>query len=413
MAKIFPFRAVYYDPKSISDLSDVVTPPYDTIGADEKRILLERHPYNFAHILLPKSENETYLDSAAMLKRWRTQGILQQDTQSHLYLYQQQFSVKGVSHNRNTLICSVLLTDFQDRVVRPHEQTHGAPKEDRIKILRQTRYNLSPVFGMVEDGEGQLQGYYEESVFHPAFITAVTKDGIRHGLWKIENSVAEKIQTFFSDKPLYIVDGHHRYEVALGFAKELGAYGKQDQTASMLLFGIANSFDPALLIFPLHRIVRGIQFDRTAEADFDRFFEVKPTHLDELHNFCQRPTPSPQFILGIRDKLLLCIPKDWQRASDSMGVPIHQLSVAWSDELFLAEILKLSESQRDDKIVYEQDWEKAWAQRRSANLIIFLPPLSSGDVTRTADASKFLPQKSTYFYPKLPAGFLMRDLGTG
>lgn len=412
MAHLTPFKAWHYNAEMIPDLSDVVTEPYDNITSGEDKILWERHPYNFAHVLLPKKNEEEYTQAAALLSRWRTDKILIQDTAPHFYLYQQIFEALGKDHIRNTLIAAIGLSEFSDRMIRPHEQTHGEPKTDRMKILKQTQCNLSPVFGVVRDKEGFLQTLYDETVFQPVFLKATTRDGVQHTIWRLDAGVEERLQTFFEDKPLYLVDGHHRYEVALAHAKELGVVGNAHPAASILC-GIANAFDPALVVFPTHRIVRGVQYERHTEEQFRKVFHVTPTTYAELQSFVQRPNATPQFVIYLREMLLLCTPKQWESEADRLGHSLCRLSVVWSDGTFLREVFKMEDSEREHKIEYERDLERAWAHRRNANVIVFLPPLAIENVTAVADEGGFLPQKSTHFHPKLPAGFLIRDLKTG
>lgn len=412
MANLIPFKAWHYNVEMIPEFSDVVTEPYDNIPAGEDKMLWERHPHNFAHVLLPKKKTDEYTHAAELLSRWRADKILIQDTAPHFYLYQQIFAALGQEHRRNTLIAAINLSEFSHRTVRPHEKTHGEPKTDRLKILKATQCNLSPVFGVVRDKEGFLQTLYDEWVFLPVFLKTTTRDGVQHTIWRLDAGVGDRLKTFFEDKPLYLVDGHHRYEVALAHAKELGVLGN-DHPASSILFGIANAFDPALVVFPTHRIIRGVQYERVTEEQFRKAFDVTPATYAELQSFVQRPNATPQFAIYLRERLLMCTPKQWESEAERLGHALCRLSVVWSDGKFLGEVFKMEESEREYKIEYERDLERAWAQRRSANVIIFLPPLAVEDVTAVADEGGFLPQKSTYFYPKLPAGFLIRDLKTG
>jgi uncharacterized protein (DUF1015 family) len=410
MAKVFPYKALYYNNENFSDLTPLVIPPYDNIPVGEEQKYLARSPYNFAHILLPKGPEEDYSSANELLRNWQEQHIFKETGVPCYYLYQQTFEAYGQKHTRHTLMCAVELHPFSEGIVRPHENTYGQYKADRLQILRKTQCNLSHVFGMVKDDEGFLEGLFEKWMFGTPFLRARTDDGTDHVLWKVEGAKYPEVAQFFSDKPIYIVDGHHRYESALIYAKESGAYGNAKKPASQMLFAIANSFDPGLIVFPTHRAVKK---SGSAVLDLDLIeeqYQLLPLTPEALLKFVEKSQSTPQFALYYKEQLYLVIPHDWQHEAQSLGKSVAKLSVHWSDQKFAKDFCGINDTNRSQKIAYEKDAKALWEKRNSYDLIIFHAPPSVADVIEVADEKKFMPQKSTYFFPKLAAGFTLRRL---
>ena len=408
MAKIFPFPAFHYNTKAVTNLSDVIVPPYDNIPEGDEKKYLARSPYNFAHVILPQSKEDDYSRSKALLEKWHSHGILSTDRTPGYYLYRQTFTLDGIAHNRDTLMCTVALCDFSEGVVRPHENTFGVFKKDRLQILRQTRSNLSHVFGMVKDPDGFLNSLYERWEFQTPLLKGKTDDGVENAIWKINPAKAPELTAFLEDKAIYIVDGHHRYESALMYAKETGAVGKYDMPASKMLFSIANSYDPGLVVLPTHRVVRGAP--KIDHAALEKKYNLLPVTFEQIQTFVTKPRKVPEFGLLLEGKLYHCTPKNWQAEEQRLGHSLYRLSVNWSDRLFLPEVCGITDENRKEKVAYEKDARAAYEQRNQASLIIFHAPPAITDIMDVADEKKFMPQKSTYFYPKLAAGLIMREI---
>lgn len=408
MAKITPFKGFYYNTETIRNLSDVVIPPYDNIPQGEEQKYFSRSPYNFAHVLLPKSANEDYLKSTQLLSQWKETGILKEDSTPHYYLYEQTFEALGKKHARRTLMCTVELREFSDAIVRPHENTYGQYKADRLLILKKTQSNLSHIFGMVKDKEGVLDNLYEKLTFEKPFLTGHTDEDVDHAVWKIPAAHTQTITDFFENQPIYIVDGHHRYESSLMYAKELGVVGNSNHPASRMLFAIANAYDPGLVVFPTHRMIRaGAQAVPKTEA-IEKHFALTPKDMDWLKTFVRTPQASPQFALYLGGTIYHAVPKNWVAQEEKLGKSVCKLGVTWSDHFFLKDYCGVEETNRKERIHYERDLETAWKECDKYSLIVFHAPPAVTDVTDVADEKRFMPQKSTYFYPKLAAGFVMR-----
>jgi uncharacterized protein (DUF1015 family) len=409
MPVIHPFSGIYYNTKMIGDLSDVVTPPYDNIPDEEVDSYLNRSPYNFTHIIMPRTDDPEYKHSTALLAKWRENKILLQDHGPHYYLYRQSFTVDGHAYHRHSLMCTVPLSEFGDGHVRPHENTHGAHKEDRLRILRATNYNLSHVFAMVQDPEAYLATLYERWVFETPLLRAKTKDGVEQVVWRVEASKAPDLSAFFANRPLYILDGHHRYSSALMYAKEKGVLGDPKAPEARMLFSISNNADPALKVFPTHRRLKHFELSRFPWDAFEKSFYTQPMAEADLGPFCSQPTKGPVFALWIGGKLLRCQPRETASAELRYGKAVSQLPVLWSDEGILTGLLGIEAQERAHSIHYERDWRLVWKDKEQIGLAVFHAPPEVNSVAQVADEKGFMPQKSTYFFPKLAAGLILRD----
>jgi len=408
MPTVAPFKALHFNPSKIRDLSAVVCPPYDNIPEAEIPRYLDKSPYNMVHALLSKSEDDDYRSAAALLGRWKELGVLTQTPRPAYFVYEQTFTWAGHSHRRRTLMATVLLSEFSEGQVRPHENTFSQFKEDRLRILRATRCNLSHVFGMVRDEEGELASAVESSLYHPPILGATTDDGIQHAVWTVEQNAEHTLTGFLGTRPVYIVDGHHRYEAALRYAKESGVLGKPTEPSAYMLFSIASMEDPALLVLPTHRILSGTA--APAMTAIEKRFHLAPTTERELAEFTQAPHPEPAFGLLTPSATYLCRPRDWQAKTSEWGKSLAALSVKWSDHVLMPELCGIDDSNRKQRVRYEKDFSAAWAARTASAAVIVHAPPAIATIANIADEKGFMPQKSTFFYPKLAAGFLMRPL---
>jgi len=410
MAVVNPFKAFHYNTKTIRDLADVITPPYDVIPEGMDKTYRARSPYNFAHVDLPHSANETYEAADQRLKAWADKGIVTRDNVPNYYLYRQTFTVDGVTHMRDVLVGAVLLHEFADGVIRPHENTYGQAKADRLQQMRATNCQLSQIFGMVQDPDGFLESAYEPWEYRTPLLQAKADDGVEHVIWQIEGAKAKELGDFFKDKPIYIVDGHHRYESSVQFAKERGALGNPSDPAAYMMFAIANSYDPALIVFPTHRLVKSLPSAPPDRAKIAHDFRLTAMTLEELKRFVAQPQATPQFALFMEGSLFLYTPKNWNAEEGRLGKSVAKLSVAWSDLKLFKDHFGIDENNRKSHIAYEKDLNAAWGKRETAKAVVFHAPPAVEDIVHVADENRFMPQKSTYFYPKLSAGLIMRDL---
>lgn len=402
MALINPIRGIHFNPKSVR-LADTIIPPYDAIPKGKEKSYLDRSPYNFAHIILPNPADPNYDQAAQRLKNWKTSGILVEDHEPRFYLYRQAFELGRKHHVRDTLMCAVQLHDFQDGHIRPHENTYQKYKTDRLNVLRKTQHQMSHIFGMVKDSSGKLKELFDAWSFETAFLTATDDEKTQHALWKVPSRFQSQVQSLV-EGPIYIVDGHHRYSSALEYAREVGALGSQTHPAGQMLFCISNVYDPALIVFPTHRLIR------TAEnkISLDPYSQTEISE-QELREFSAATQGGTDFVLYQQGKLTLCSPLDRSQRSHEWGNALSKLGVAWGDWDLLTQI-GINDSNRSERVFYERDFDKAWAMRNEYAVTLFHGPISPERVCEVADEKGFMPQKTTYFYPKLAAGLIIRNV---
>jgi len=407
MATLLPFKALYFNPLKFKDLSDLIIPPYDNIPAGDDKKYLAKSPYNFAHVLLPTHADDDYSLAKTRLGQWRENHILVEDDTPGFYLYEQTFKVGNHAYRRDTLMTAVLLHDFKEAIIRPHENTYQQYKADRLRILSMTETNLSHIFGMAKDPQGELKSIYDQTRKNPPLMNATLQD-VSQRVWRISDTDSAQIQSFFKDKPIYIVDGHHRYESSLQYARQKNVVGQPNEPAASMLFAIASSNDPALLCLPTHRLIKQRDGIHSVSPEaLKAKFELSPTTEEAIRALTTHPVKIPRFALYQDGKAWMLTPKNPLALESDLGT-LAMNSIVWSDHHLMADHFGINESNRSSVVQYERDFESLWAHRATAAAIIFHAPLSIANVTDVADEKRFLPQKSTFFYPKIVTGLVMR-----
>ncbi len=275
MPEIRPFRALRYDPETVGDAGQVMAPPYDVIGEDLQRALLARHPRNAVRLDLPAGEpgedpDERYRRAARTLTAWRSDGTLRKDPRPSVYVYQQTYRVPGtdIERTQRGFFARLRIEPFgPGSSVLPHERTLSGPKEDRYRLLRATGINTSPVVGLYEDASGSSAGALSTITAETPATDVTDDDGVRHSLWVVadegEGSPARVLITAASAGPVFIADGHHRYETAARYRDERRtASTEQDPAFDFLLMLFLDAADQ-LTVLPTHRVVRGLGDDGT------------------------------------------------------------------------------------------------------------------------------------------------------
>src|SRR5262245_37992105 len=268
MADIRAFRAFRYDLGRVGTLGDVVAPPYDVIDPALQRALYDRSPYNVVRLILNKEEptdtatENRYTRAARFLREWRHDGILAQDSARALYVYHQEFEVERQRYTRRGFLARVRLERFGEGKIYPHEETLAGPKADRLKLLQATAMNLSPVFGLFPDEAGEVQAVFDRAVGRTLPLEATDHLGVVHRLWPVSDQRAVSAVTgLMGPKPIFIADGHHRYETAVRYLdqrREAGEVRDAESAANFVLMMLVSMNDPGLAILPTHRLVSGI-----------------------------------------------------------------------------------------------------------------------------------------------------------
>jgi len=433
MAEVAPFRGIRYH-DSIA-LDEVVAPPYDVIPAAQAAELRGRSPHNAVHLDLPVAPGEAaqdraYAHAAATFARWQADGVLVPDAAPSLYLVDQTYKgPDGRERTRRGFIARLRLAGFEERVVLPHERTHASAKIDRLRLYRAAHADFSQIFLLVPDDDGRVVdalGAAADAAPVAAAREARDGDGNLHRIVPIAGPSTEGIAALLRERPLYIADGHHRYETALAYRDERRATG--DPSADTLMVYLCSVSDPGLTVFPTHRLVRDVVVPPLAEllGRLRPLFEVKGSAANGpaecravLESLGARADPGRVFGLYLpREQVCVVVksrdPEAQQRLVASGFSPdAAGLSVTMLHELVFREALGMDPGQAEKHIDYAKSVPDALAALADGRygLGAFLNATLVSQVRAIADRGETMPQKSTYFYPKLLTGLVFDALG--
>ncbi|MFL5624476.1 MAG: DUF1015 family protein, partial [Ktedonobacteraceae bacterium] len=328
MADVQPLRGIRYVREAVGDVAQVVTPPYDVISEDAQARYYAQNPYNIIRLELGQEQptdntlDNRYTRAAATFAEWRYQGVLRQDARHCFYLYQQIFRNQGQTYTRTSLLARVRLEPWSAQVVLPHEHTLSKPKDDRLKLLRACAANFSPIMSMYDDPQGRicrlLAGYAPR-----AEVQITDEVGEEHRLHPITDvEQLALIRDFFSERRLYIADGHHRYETALNYREQISEQRRvlhMDDAANFVLMALTDLDDPGLVVLPTHRLLFGLPADtlRTLSSQtLARYFTVHElgtqassdellqqlTRAGERQPSCVLCTPEQNWLLSLNEQ---------------------------------------------------------------------------------------------------------------
>jgi uncharacterized protein (DUF1015 family) len=433
MADIRAFRAYRYDLGRVGALSDVIAPPYDVIDPALQQALYERSPYNVIRLILNKEEpgdNETnnrYTRAAAFLRDWQRDDILVQDSARALYAYYQDFEVEGQRYTRRGFLARVRLEPFGSGRIYPHEETLAGPKADRLRLFHATAMNLSPVFGLYPDPADEVMGVLDETVRRSLPLQATDHLGVVSRLWPVtDQHVVSMVTGQLSARPVFIADGHHRYETGLRYLEERRAAGEvrdAEAPANFILMMLVSMSDPGLVILPTHRLVSGLG-DVTAEqlaSILGGHFQVERVGQGEQgarDTWELIEADGTQAVLGfgtVADGV-------WQTARlkdrEVMGRLAGEHSPAWRElavsvlhVLVLDHLLREASGRKGEcKYVHLLKEVIDAVKGRQCQLAVLVPPARMQDVEQIAGNLEKMPPKSTYFYPKLLSGLVFNPL---
>jgi uncharacterized protein (DUF1015 family) len=418
VAEIQPLRALHYDLAAAGPLDRLVAPPYDVIDAAQRADLAARSPFNVVDIDLPQGGADPYGRAAELLEQWRMQGAVVQDFEPALWALTQTFTgPDGATRTRHGFFCKVRLTDYGPGLVRPHERTHPAAKEDRLRLMRATRANLSPIFSLYSDPAGEAWSALEPATAGAPWGEVTDDEDTTHRVWRVTDQAAiTRAQEALAGVELLIADGHHRYETARTYAEEIGGDGEH----RYVLMCLVSMSDPGLAIFPTHRLVGGLDEERRRRLDealrreFD-LAEVSPDRLVPDGGNGDLPTFGLLERGGAKPlQARLASPEIADRALAGHSDSYRRLDTAVLEKLLLEDALGLSEDDISHQrgLGYARDLDQARALLGTGEyqLAFLLRPTPVEQVQAIAAAGETMPPKSTYFYPKLLSGLLFNPL---
>lgn len=423
MADAQPFRALHYDLGVTGGLDPVTSPPYDVIDPEQREELASRSPYNVVHVDLPEDTEggDRYEHAARVLEEWRAAGAVVQDKAPAFWALTQQYTgPDGQARTRSGFFAAVRIEDYGPGRIRPHERTHPGPKEDRLRLTRATRTNLSPIFSLYSDPTGAATAALEEVAANDPWAEQTDADGTVNRLWRVpEGTVTSALGEVLAQSELLIADGHHRYETARVYAEEIGGEGPQ----RYVLMNLVALEDPGLTVFPTHRLVTGLAQDpdRAARlrAEIDRCFEVS-----ELDSESEIPpdglSPDGRMQFGYLDamerrplRLVLRDPAIADEALADFPDPYRRLDTAVLEALVLTGPLGLTEddiSHLNGLGYSRSDSEALEMVGNGFDAAFFLSGVPVTQIREIANAGVNMPPKSTFFTPKVPTGLLFHAL---
>jgi uncharacterized protein (DUF1015 family) len=417
MAQVEPLRALHYNLEKTGGLQDVVAPPYDVIDAAQRSELEGRSPYNVVRIDLPLG-HDPYDTAAREIEAWREQDVVVQDEEPALWALEQDYTgPDGQRRTRRGFLARVRVEDYGPGRIRPHERTHPGPKEDRLRLTRATKANLSPIFSLFSDPDEQAWQALGPATEAAPWGEATDEDGTDNRMWRIADPDAiAAVKQALGDAELLIADGHHRYETARTYAEEIGGDGPH----RYVLMDLVALQDPGLTVFPTHRLIKDTtpeQQEALAET-LRRHFEVEElVSLDQLapageperlrigylDSHFQRP-----FMLTLKDQAAV------DAALPGRSDAYRHLDTAVLEALILKGALQLTDEDIDhlNQLGYARDATEAveLVQRGDYDATFLMAPIPIERVQAIAAAGESMPPKSTYFFPKVPTGLLFNSL---
>ncbi len=429
---IRPFRALRYDPEVAGDPAALVAPPYDVIGPDLHRELLGRHPRNSVRLDLPQAEpredpDERYRRVARTLAAWRQDGTLRKDPKPSVYVYEQAYRVPGTTEERTQrgfLARLRLETLGPDSGVLPHERTLAGPREDRYRLLRAAGINTSPVVGLYEDPARTAAPILATIAARPPILDITDDDGVRHRVWAVpdegDGSMAVALCATAGAGPVFIADGHHRYETAIRYRDERRANhtGEEDPSYDFILMLFLDAADP-LTVLPTHRVVRGLgeSGQTRLHEGLHRLFTVTQTTAEVLVGRFEAAAVlaggEGRFGLLTRDGAWMLDARRQAFAGlGSGGEAVRTLDVsvlaAAMDALLGIDAAAVADGKR---IAYAKSAAEAAAYiaegTDGADAAFLLEPTPVAAIIAVARDGDVMPQKSTYFYPKALTGLVL------
>ena len=435
MTEIRLFRGVHYNQSVIKDWPAVICPPYDIIAPQLQQELYLRSEYNFVRLEfgreLPQDTvtDNKYTRSAATLEQWLQQGILEIDEAPAIYLHDQYFRHQGRGYKRRGIIARVRVEEWDNMVIRPHEGTMAEPRGDRLSLLWALQANTSPILALFEDQGRQISSVLAAQERSRPLMNFKSIGGEGHTIWAVtEPEVVNQISSSLAGQPLYIADGHHRYESTLAYLREKRAYSPSasgDEAFNFVMMTLVDFADPGLIILPPHRLVRGISKQTLAGlmAQLKAFFDVEELPLTmpgvwkQVDNLLTETNRTQLVLFGLTTERLLVLKLRDLAAVSQMMPYFHSelyktLDVSIIDHIILEKLLALSSDKEQSSLDYSYDRSDAVNRVLSQEyqLAFLLSPVKTEVIKAIADAGDKMPRKSTYFYPKLPAGLIVNRL---
>lgn len=446
--EIRPFSGYRYNTAKIARLDDVVAPPYDVIDETQQNALLAKHPNNVVRLILDKilpsddASNNRYTRTAATLADWKAHEILVQEKKTALYVYHEIFEADGKKYTRKGFMCACKAVPFGHGMVYPHEITMSGPKADRLMLTTTCKMNFSQIFGLYPDDKNELQQVLEEDVAknnRPA-LEATDELGVIHRMWVVDDEeTINKAVDMMAGKPIFIADGHHRYETACNYRQQMDDQGllTSDHPANYVLMVCVAMEDPGLIVMPTHRLFSGL---RSGLADGDKLdgalLKQKLGDHVTLEEAGAGPEDAPKVwsriekerrqdaigLYTVQDKTwwLTTLTEAGRKKMTSIAQDHHpewrELGVSLLHRLIVETLLESPDHPKPTyvhlvrEVVDELKTPKLNESGLDYDLAALVMPATVDHIQTLSLLGDRMPAKSTYFYPKLIAGFVFNPL---
>lgn len=411
MAEVKPFKAIRYTKKA-GNISELTCPPYDIISESERLDYLKTNEHNVIRLELPKDGEDVYKTAGELFDKWISEGILEKDASEGIYIYEEKFTFDNKEYSLKGLIARVKLEEFSKGVVLPHENTLSKAKEDRFNLMKACHTNFSLVYSLYFDEGKNTLNKAEQKAGEPLY-SFNSEDGITHTLWKIEDT--KDIEVDFENRKLYIADGHHRYETALRY-KNAGISDDSDYIMMMLV----PMESDGLVVLPTHRVVHSLDnFSGFRMLTYcDKYFDVLGVNKEDMTHLLKEIYDAggigfgfyfeyKYFVMALKSDV------DLQEVFPGIKKSLYSLDVTVLHSLILEQILKIDAEKLKNQtnLTYVKELNKATEMvDLGANCAFILNPTKVSQIADVAADGEKMPQKSTYFYPKLITGLVINEL---
>lgn len=425
MAEIKGYKGLRFNCEKAGKIEELVCPPYDIISDQQREEYIKTNPHNIIRLELPKGDDK-YNKAAEILNDWLEKGILVKEDKPAIYIYEEEFTAYGERKTIKGIICRVKLEKFSKGIILPHEFTLSKAKEDRLNLMKATNCNFSQIYSLYMDGGKNTLGKIDSLSKSEPDIQLQDNDNVTHRMWiiKDEKAIAD-ICNDFADRKLYIADGHHRYETALNYRNYLREQGlaKEGDACDYQMMMLVDMEHPGLVVFPTHRLVRNLDsfnaekvidgckeyFDVTEHSDVNTIENT----LMELYN---RGEKAYAFYCGGNSYKLLVL-KDTniiKKLLPNASAATQQLDVTILHTLILEKIFGIDAENMAKQInlTYTKIFDEAISsvQQGESQCAFILNPTRVSEIREVASNGEKMPQKSTYFYPKMITGLVMNQL---
>lgn len=425
MAIVKPFRGVRFQTEKAGKIEELVCPPYDIISEEQRLSYIDTNDHNIIRLELPKGEHP-YETAAKILKSWQASGILQTEDKPAIYIYEEEFEAYGKRTKVKGMICRVRLEEFSKGIVLPHEFTLSKAKEDRLNLMKATNCNFSQIYSLYMDEQHKTTSKLDRLSQGAPDIELNDQENVTHRLWIVtDEAEIASICNDFKDRKLYIADGHHRYETALNYRNWCRETGRANEGGAVdyQMMMLVDMGHPGLVVFPTHRLVRDLKdfnADEAMRACAQYFDITEKTGTDtieqELDKEFKKGKNAFAFYAG-GDKWSLLVLKDLSpiqallpdASEATQGLDVTVLHTLVLEKLFGIDAENMAQQ---INLTYTKIFDEAIAsvQNGKAQCAFLLNPTKVTQIRDVASAGEKMPQKSTYFYPKLITGLVMNEL---